>query len=545
MTLPLLKLERAPVSAPDRSVILTAGSDKGLIEMAFDQLLGGALDSTSESISTASLSIDNELDIKSAEMDEKLLSHNPRSLLFSRGVDEETVVMSDMIQVVDITRGDAKDIVTDEALSVVDTDDLLSEEGLVLLKTVEKAHLTELNQSGKASRVLNHPGVSFGCVNQVQRPSVESIEAAATRNLPEVSEGIDQNCIPFALLKGVESGVVKASIMSEMDDKDKVDSVIVEDLVEGDLHEIDSLSTLELKHLDNTHDLAQANVLSGHMQSQSVPHVIEAKKPLEIGAKQVASGEIVLEEVGTVDAMSMSMNDALIQNKEQGDEAVAFNVASPEAKSVSTHALFSSSAVSHEKVDPVFEAPFPVFSPTTNGSMMPPVTVDNRVPPANITQTGATPLHTPEALMELKPTVLQHLAYLEAHRPATVAIDIKLDTGVSVELMLKLTQSGKLQVNFGSEASAYKAALQEGWRGLSATIEQRGWVLDGPHFEGVRANQAVVAEQLTSLGGRKANQTQASAYAVHTSPLERQPGAKPPARLKFNALSEALSGQFA
>ncbi len=554
MTLPLLKLERAPVATPDRSVMLTAGSDRGAPSVAFDQLLGGALVSPNESMSAPSLSIANGPDIQVAEKDENILSHNPRSLVVSKGVDEEQVVMSEPIQAIDITGGNDKRVMADEALSLVEADGLLSEEEPI-----------ELNQKGKLSLASKNPSVSPVFFNQAQRPRLEGMGVAVEMNLYKESIGPLENCTPFASLTGVEGAFVQSSVAnSAMDEasilnqlsidsenKEGIESVILEDEIEEDFHEIDNLSAVTLKRADTTHTVDQSNALSAHMQSHNEPQVVDAKKALGLNTAESILGNQVLEEVGTVAAMSMSMNDALIQNKEQGDEAVSFSVDSAdsaEATSVSTHAVLSSSAVSRESVGPFFEEPLPVFAPTANASVMPPVAMDNGMPPAAITQTGATPFHTSEALKELKPTVLQHLAYLEAHRPATVAIDIKLGNGASVELTLKLTQSGKLQVNFGSEASAYKAALQEGWRGLSTTIEERGWVLDGPHFEGMRASQAVASatgEQGTSLGGRKANQTQAFAYAVHTSPLERQPGAKPVARLKFSALSEALSGQFA
>ncbi len=149
-------------------------------------------------------------------------------------------------------------------------------------------------------------------------------------------------------------------------------------------------------------------------------------------------------------------------------------------------------------------------------------------------------------LRQLKPAILQHLAYLEANRPASVSLLLMSDAGDNIEMMLKLTQSGKLQVNFSSSADRYKSDLINQWDELSDHIHQKGWVLDGPHFEGIKTKQLVnTSNEQTSIKNNKNAQLQLASHAVHNSPIHRKSGSKPMARMKWDKLSETLSSQFA
>ena len=101
-----------------------------------------------------------------------------------------------------------------------------------------------------------------------------------------------------------------------------------------------------------------------------------------------------------------------------------------------------------------------------------------------------TPMQTNPILYDLKPSLLQHLSYLEAHQPASLKVSLKLDPQgeKAVDMQVKLTSTGKLQVNFEHMPSDLQEFMQSTWSELQPTMIAKGWSLDGPHFEGSAAN---------------------------------------------------------
>lgn len=102
---------------------------------------------------------------------------------------------------------------------------------------------------------------------------------------------------------------------------------------------------------------------------------------------------------------------------------------------------------------------------------------------------------------DLKPSLLQHLAYLEDNQPATLKVNLKLDPqgNDAVDMQVKLTSSGKLQVNFESMPLELQELTQAAWNDLQPTILSKGWKLDGPHFDGM-AREAVEQTPADQLG---------------------------------------------
>lgn len=176
-----------------------------------------------------------------------------------------------------------------------------------------------------------------------------------------------------------------------------------------------------------------------------------------------------------------------------------------------------------------------------------PVVIDNyAMPMANIpSDIQITNNKTVNSVLNLQPALVEYFDYLQANKPGMVTIKLEMDDQTIIPLNLKLTVSGKLQVNFGSEAVHYQSSLIDGWKHLSTEINARGWVLDGPHFEGVAFNANENQTHNTAEVRKKALNTALPEVrtAVHNSPLNRKMGDKPRARFKLTSFMDNFNTQ--
>jgi len=148
------------------------------------------------------------------------------------------------------------------------------------------------------------------------------------------------------------------------------------------------------------------------------------------------------------------------------------------------------------------------------------------------------------SLFDLKPSLLKHLEYLEHNRPAWVDFTLEIPGHDVLKMTLKLTQTGKLQVNFCDHHQSLEPVLSEKWMELKTIIDKRGWSLDRPFFNGKIAQLAPDQPISKPIIEQSIQDLSRPNHAVHSSLISRQPGTKKIAKIK-TFLDESFHSQFA
>lgn len=148
------------------------------------------------------------------------------------------------------------------------------------------------------------------------------------------------------------------------------------------------------------------------------------------------------------------------------------------------------------------------------------------------------------SLFDLKPSLLKHLEYLEHNRPAWVDFTLEIPGHDVLKMTLKLTQTGKLQVNFCDHHQSLEPVLSEKWMELKTIIDKRGWSLDRPCFNGKIAQLAPTQPISKPIIEQSIQDLSRPNHAVHSSLISRQPGTKKVAKIK-TFLDESFHSQFA
>jgi hypothetical protein len=166
----------------------------------------------------------------------------------------------------------------------------------------------------------------------------------------------------------------------------------------------------------------------------------------------------------------------------------------------------------------------PIAAPATKGNDF---VMDALAPsPATAPSAGFETLPKATMAYDLKPALMQHLSYLEANKPAALSVKLKLteDAPQGVQMQVKLTSTGKLQVNFESLPQEMEAFLKYTWTALRPTVDEKGWSLDGPHFSGVAEKSSGSPSIATEIKNFLKSFTQ--------GPLARMAAPKPFAKLR-------------